>query len=51
METEALIWKELLKIARGMQTVHDAAKNIAGNMPKNLERINEDVRHWFIFGI
>ena len=43
-----MIWEELFKIARGEKTVHDAACNIAHNIPETFDDVDIETRRWFM---
>jgi hypothetical protein len=47
-EIETIIWQEILNIARGKKTVHDAASKIVERLPEYYEHFDADTRGWFM---
>lgn len=48
---ETIIWHELFQLARGLQTVYEAAANIVKSLPVNFDHIDSTMRKWFIVGM
>jgi predicted amino acid-binding ACT domain protein len=47
-QIEKIIWEEIMDIANGSQTVHDAAANIVERTPETYDHFDEDMRRWFM---
>lgn len=50
-EIEGIIWEEILNVAKGMPTVHDAASNIIDRIPKIYDHLNDVTCGWFMLGM
>jgi hypothetical protein len=50
-EIETIIWEEILKTAKGIQTVHDAASKIIGRIPKYYDHLDADTCGWFMLSM
>lgn len=46
-----MIWKQLILIARGLQTVHQAADTIIEAFPATFDDIDLRTRRWFVVGM
>ncbi|KAF8813075.1 hypothetical protein BYT27DRAFT_7207231 [Phlegmacium glaucopus] len=44
---EQFMWKELFSVAKGQQTIEDAATNIVEFIPDHFNDIGSDIRNWF----
>lgn len=51
VEIEKEIWKQLFAIARGYQTVHQAADKIIEAFPASFDNVDPEIRKWFIVGM
>ena len=51
LKLERVIWHEIFQIARGFQTVYDAAANIIKSLPDSFDHIDPNIRKWFIVGM
>ncbi|KAF8808865.1 hypothetical protein BYT27DRAFT_7210515 [Phlegmacium glaucopus] len=48
IQKHLFIWKELFSVAKGQQTIEDAAANIVEFIPDHLNDIGSDIRNWFL---
>jgi hypothetical protein len=46
-EIEKIIWDEIIDIAKGVQTVHDAASNIVDRIPEVYSHFDAEICQWF----
>lgn len=46
-QIEDTIWGELFRVARGLQTVREAASKIVANIPHDFDSVEAEMRSWF----
>ena len=51
VDIEKVIWEQLILIARGFQTVHQAADTIIGTFPATFDDVDPAIGRWFIVGM
>lgn len=48
---ERVIWTEVIKIAKGSQSVYEAADNILQSFPSSFDEVAPSSRRWLVVGM